>query len=159
MAQKRNPKQVRLVIGLIFALFLMINAVLNTVAVVAGLKSSDPLIALPGDSSPAVRLVLFVIGAGLSWLLGRMLYGFLISGEIPVAESVNYAYILLFYFLLIFAALAFLGVLSWMFLFILFLVLLLFSVFTLWRLLGGVFTVGSVLAASIAAAVTFYLIR
>src|SRR6266498_5344236 len=151
-------KRVRLFLGLFFALFLIVNAILSTIGVVAGLRGMQPLNLLPAETSPAVRLLIFVVGVGLSWLIGRMLYKSLINGEVAVGESTNTAYIMLFYLLLVFAAFCFIGVLNWFILPILFAILLIFSVFALWRLLGGGFTLGSVASAFVAAFVTFYLL-
>src|SRR5712692_5649077 len=99
MATKAKAKQVRLFLGLFFALFLVVNAILSTIGTVAGLRGAQSFALLPSETSPAVRLVIFVIGVGLSWLIGRMLYKSLINGEIPVGESTNTAYIMLFYLL------------------------------------------------------------
>lgn len=158
MATKQKTQHVRLLLGIFFALFLIVNAILNTLAVVAGVRGAEPLTLMPSDTSPAVRLLIFVIGIVLSWLVGRTLYKFLINGELPVGDSTNTSYVMLFYLLMMFAGLSFLGILNWFLLPFLFLVLLVFSVFTLWRLIGLGYTFGSVVAAFAAAFITFYLI-
>jgi hypothetical protein len=158
MAETKNLKHVHLVLGLIFAFFLILNAIFDTIAFVAKSNEGQASVGLPADTSPAVRLLMFLIGAVVSWLLGGMLYRFLIKGTIPVSESTNTACVLVFYFVLTFATFAFLGVLAWFWLPLLFLVLLIFSVITLWGLLGGVFTTGAVVGAFAAAFVTFYLL-
>lgn len=158
MAQKPNPKRVRLVLGLMIATFLIVNAILNVVAIVAGMNEQDPAIGLPPDISPAVRLLVFLMSIGLTWLIGRSLYRFQINGEISVTESTNTARVMVFCFLLLFATLSFLRVWSWFWLPVFFAILLVFSVITLWRLLGGAYTAGTVVCALAAAFVTFYLV-
>jgi hypothetical protein len=59
---------------------------------------------------------------------------------------------------LTFIGVAFLGVLSWLWLAILLLILLVVSLFTLWRVLGSWFVVGAIVAALIVAWLTFYLL-
>lgn len=159
MTTQEKRKRVKLFIGLSFGLFLIANAILSTIGVVAGLRGVQLFTLLPSETAPAVRLVIFVIGLGLSWLIGRMLYKFLINGEIPLSDSTNTAYIMLFYLLLVFAALSFIGVLNGFILPILFVILLFFSVVTLWRLIGVAVAFGSVAAAFTAAFLTFYLIN
>jgi hypothetical protein len=150
MAKAKTAKQVRLVLGLIFALFLLVNGVFHTLAVMAGLGGETPLSLLPEDVSPAVRLILFVIGIGVSWLLARMLFKFLVNEEVLVGDSTNTAYILLFYLVLTFSMVSFVSVLGWFWLPVLFLVLLIYSVFTLWKLIGGLLTAGAVALTFIA---------
>jgi hypothetical protein len=151
-------RQVRLYLGLFFASFLILSAVVTVVAVVDGLKADVPHMLLPADTPPAARLLLFVIGLGISWYAGRMLFRFLMRGELPVGDATNIAYVMLFYLLQLFAAVAFLGVLYWFLFPFFFLVLLIISVIALWEILGGLFTACSVALALVAAFATFYLL-
>jgi len=153
-----KAKQVRLWIGMCFALFLVVSAWLSTLAVIGGLNADAPWgYIIPPDTSPAVRLLFFVIGLGFSWFIGRMFYRWLISGEIGVADSVSIAYALGLYLLLAFAAIVFLGVLHWFLLPFMFLILVVFSVLSIWRLLGGLYSFGALAAAAITSVVTLYL--
>jgi hypothetical protein len=151
-----KAKQVRLWIGLCFALFLMVSACLCTLAVIGGFNS-DAWVPMPPDTAPAIRLLLFVIGLVFSWVIGSMCYRGLIKGEIGVADSVNIAYGLALYLLLIIAAIFFLGVIYWFLLPFMFLILVVFSVLSIWRLLGGVYSFGALAAAAITSVVTLYL--
>lgn len=157
MAKEKTAKQVRLVLGLLFALFLLVNAVFHTLAIIAGLNGKGPPFVLPEDISPALRLILFIIGIGVSWLLARMLFKYLIDGRVSVGDSTNTAYILLFYLLLTFATFSFLGVIGWFWLPVLFLVLLLYSIFTLWKLIGGPLTAGVVALTFVAIIGTWFM--
>lgn len=150
-------KQVRLWLGLIFTLFLASNAFLSTLAALGGLRTGNPIMLLSADTSPAVRLLMFVIGLAVSWGIGNIIYRLLINGEIRVGESVIIAYVFLGFLLLIFAAIAFLGIFYWFLLPLLFVILLVFSILVLWRLLGGLFTLGAIAAALLVAFVTYYL--
>jgi hypothetical protein len=152
-----KARQVRLWIGIIFVLLLTGSAVLSTVAVIVGLKGESAWVPLQ-DASPAVRLLLFVIGLGLSWVVGRFLYQMLVSGEIEVGDSVSIACMLALYGILIAATIAFLAVLYWFLLPFLFLILVVISVLAIWRLLGGLYSFGALAAAAIASAVTLYLV-
>jgi hypothetical protein len=158
MAKQRSPKKVKLVVGLLFTLFLVINAIFHTVAVHAWMNDKNPVFPPLEDISPAVRILLFLVGIGVSWLLARMLYRFLIKGEVTVGDSVNTSYILLFYLGLTFATFSFLGVMAWFWLPLLFLVLLIYSIFTLWSLIGGLFTIGAVVLTFFAIIGTWFFV-
>lgn len=158
MAKPRIPKKARVTLGLLFAVFLLINSIFLVLEAAAGLTGEGGFRFLSADVSVAARLLLFVIGIGTSWLLARMLYKFLIKGKITVSDSVNTAYILLFYLLLTFATFSFLGAIGWFWLPLLFLVLLIYTVFTLWRLIGALFTIGVVVLTFLAMIGTWFVI-
>lgn len=138
MAPARSAGNVRNTIAIMFTIFLLINAVAQTVAVIGGLRQTSMIVTpFNEDTPPALRLILFLIGMGLSWILARILYKFMVRGKISVDESTNTSYVLMFYFLLLFATLSFLNVINWFWLPVLFLVLLVYTIFTLWSLVGG----------------------
>lgn len=151
-----KARQVRLWIGLIFGALLAGGSVLSTLAVIVGLKGEAAWVPLQ-DSSPAVRLLLFVIGLGLSWIVGRFLYQTLVNGELDVNDSVSIAYMLAIYGILIAATIAFLAVLYWFLLPFAFFILAVISLLSIWRLLGGLYSFGALAAAAVASAVTLYL--
>lgn len=155
---ERKASEVRLYLGMLFATFLTINAIGSVIAVISGLRTELAYTPLPNDTAPAVRLVVFVIGLAISWFVGRMLFRYLIKGEIPLGDSTNIAYVLLFYLLLLFASVAFLGVLYWLLFPFFFVLLLIISVIALWELLGAGFTIGAVGLALLAGFLTFYLL-
>jgi hypothetical protein len=155
---ERKASEVRLYLGMLFATFLTVNAIGSVISVINGLKTEQTFTPLPSDTAPAVRLVVFVIGLAISWFVGRMLFRYLIKGEIPLGDSTNIAYVLLFYLLLLFASVAFLGVLYWFLFPFFFVLLLIISVIALWELLGAGFTIGAVGLALLAGFLTFYLL-
>lgn len=155
---ERRASDVRTYVGLLFAAFLTVNAIACVLAVVGGIRTEQAFVPLSSDTSPAVRLLVFVLGLGCSWFVGKMLYRYLIRGEVPVGDSTNIAYVLLFYLLLLFASVAFLGVLYWFLFPFFFLVLLVISVIALWEILGPLFTLGAVALAMLGGFVTFYLL-
>lgn len=140
MAKAKAAKNIRLILGFLFLIFLIINAVFHTLAVIAGMKGQDPIRLMPEDISPGVRLLIFLIGIGLSWILARMLFKFLISGKVQVGDSTNIAYVLLGYLLLTFATFSFFSVIGWFWLPVLFFILLIYSLLALWKIIGGAFT-------------------
>jgi hypothetical protein len=141
MATVRTAQNVRTTLAVLFTLFLLINAIFQTLAVVAGLRQTQLLLTVFNeDTSPSIRLIVFLIGCGVSWLLARTLYKFMLKGRVAVGDSTNTAFVLFFYFLLIFATLAFLNVITWFWLPVLFLILLVYTIFTLWSLVGGALT-------------------
>lgn len=153
-----KARQARLLVGMFFALFLVVSAWLTTLAVIGRLNADAAWgNLLPLDTSPAVRLLFFVIGMAFSWLVGRVFYRQMIKGEVWVDDSVSIAFGLTFYLLLIFAAVFFLGVIYWLLLPIAFFILVVFSMLSIWRLLGGLYSFGALAAAAITSVVTLYL--
>lgn len=138
MAAPKNAQNVRNTLAVLFTVFLLIHAILQTLAVIGGLKNTQILTTPFNDeSSPAMRLLLFLLGAAVSWFLSRMLYKFMVKGQLTVGDSTNASFVLLFYLLLIFATLAFLNAISWFWLPVFFLILLIYSAFILWSLAGA----------------------
>lgn len=155
MPKLKSPKKIRMAIGLIFAGFLILNVIIHTMGIVVNLKAGKAFFILPADISFGIRIFLFLIGIVISWLLAQKVYKFMLEGECAVNESANTSFIVLFYILLTIATFAFLGALTWFWLPILLLILFIFSLFTLWRLLGGLLTFLTILLAIIAGIGTF----
>jgi hypothetical protein len=150
-----KPKNVRPMIAAVFGLFFLMNILLFVLALLAAFKGDQAPKVLPADLGMGVRLLIFVLGLGASWTLGRWLYMQLVDGEIPVVEASTAALVMLFYLLLVFASLAFLGGFSWIWQGVVLLVLLLMTLFGLARILGVPLTVLVIALVLIAGAVVF----
>ena len=107
-------RNARLWVALTLTLFLMLNGVLLVLTLGAVLRELPLPVLLSDESSPAMRLVLFAGGLAVSWLVAGMLYRRMIEAWEPIAEGVQVGFVLFFYMLLTFFALAFLGALGWM---------------------------------------------
>jgi hypothetical protein len=151
-------KNVRPMIAVVFGLFFLMNIFLFILALMAALKGDQAPQVLPADLGIGVRLLIFLLGLGASWALGRWLYMQLVDGEIPVVEASTAAVTMLFYLLLVFASLAFLGGFSWIWQGVVLLVLLLMTLFGLARILGLLLTVGVIVIGLIAGVVTFLIL-
>jgi hypothetical protein len=99
-------------------------------------KASAGWMFLPEDVGNGTKLGIFLLGAAISWFLGRWLFLQMIEGDLGVDESSMASLVLLFYLLLVFLGLAFLGATSWLWQSILFLVLILLTLFALGRVVG-----------------------
>lgn len=152
-----QPKDVRPMVGTVFGLFFLMNVLLFVVALVAAIKGTNAPQVLPEDLGGGVRLMIFLLGLGASWGLGRWLFMQLMEGEIGVLESGNAAQVLLFYLLLVFAGVAFMGGFTWIWQGVVLLVLLLLTIFGLARVLGLALTVGMIFAVLILGGVLFYM--
>ena len=152
-----RPRNVRPMIAVVFGLFFLMNVLLFVLALHAPFKGDQAPQVLPADLGMGVRLLIFVLGLGISWALGRWLYMQLVEGEIPVAEASTASLVMLFYLLLVFASLAFLGGFSWVWQGIVLLVLLLMTLFGLARILGAPLTI-LVIALGLIAGAVFFLI-
>ena len=91
---------------------------------------------IPEDVGLGIRMLIFLVGAGLSWALGRWLYMRMVEGQIKVPESATAALVLLFYLLLTFAGLAFLGGFSWIWQTVFLILLVLMTLLGLSRVVG-----------------------
>src|SRR5215213_11260145 len=97
MAANRTAQNVRYTLAGLFTFFLIANAVFQTLAVIGGLKSAQLLVTpFNEETSQAVRLLIFLLGFGVSWLLARALYKFMMKGQLAVSDSANAAFVLLF---------------------------------------------------------------
>ena len=154
-ASSSNPRKSA---GVLFFCVLVVSMCLCALAAArSGDDQSAPLRLLPEEVTLAVRLLLFICGAALSWAVGRWLYKFLVRGFVPMAESLSGALAMLFFGLLLFVMIAFIGELPWAVILVLLLMVLAFSIPAFWRLLGGRLA-GAILAvAFVVAGATFYL--
>jgi hypothetical protein len=157
MIQDAKGNRVKYAVGAIFAGFLILNVVLLTMQAVYSLKDIEPPSILPQDFSIAGRVIIFMIGLFLSWLIARQLYSLMLKGQIHIGESANTSVIMLSYLALTFATLVFVGILSWFWLPFLLLMLLIFTGIAMWRSLGAVVTILVVLAAIAISATTAFL--
>jgi len=148
---KRSPMVVA-----IFGVFFLINVLLLALALLAAFKEGKAPQLLPEDVGMGVRLLLLVIGFGASWGLGHWMYRQLVDEEISVDESATAALVLMCYLLLVFAGVAFLGGISWIWQGALLIVLSLFTLFGLNRVLGTLAAVVVILIGLIAGAGLFY---
>jgi hypothetical protein len=105
-----------------------------------------------------IRILVFAIGAGLSWLLGRWLYMRMVEGEVKVPEAGTAAMVLLFYLLLTFAGLAFLGGFSWIWQTLFLIVLILMTLLGLSRVIGMMPAASVLVACFVGGAVLFFLL-
>jgi hypothetical protein len=112
MPAQQGVKDVRPLVVTVFTIFCLTNIFLLVISLLIAFKNSK-LQAIPEDIGLGVRVVIFLIGAGLSWALGRWLYMRMVEGNIKVPEAATAALVLLFYLLLTFAGLTFLGGFSW----------------------------------------------
>jgi hypothetical protein len=145
-------------IATVFGVFFLLNIVLFVLALLAAIKGGHAQQVLPADTSGGVRILIFVIGLGASWTLGRWLFMRLVESEVPVWESISSAQVMLFYLLLIFAGVAFLGGFSWIWQGVILLVLVLLTLFGLSRVLGLPLTIGLILLALVLGAVLFFVL-
>src|ERR1035441_2890586 len=112
MPAQQNVKDARPLIVAVFTVFCLANIFLLVVSLLVAFKNSK-FQPIPEDVGLGIRMMVFLIGAGLSWMLGRWLYMRMVEGEVKVPEAGTAAMVLLFYLLLTFAGLAFLGGFSW----------------------------------------------
>ena len=128
-------KNVRLTLTTIFGVFFFANVLVFVLSLWAAFGSGKAVL-LPEDLSTGVRLVIFLVGAGISWIAGRWLFMQLIHGDLGVDESSNAAILMLGYLLLMFTGIAFISAWSWLWLLILLLVLVLGTMLILRRIVG-----------------------
>ncbi len=147
---------VRTMIGMIFGLFFLMNVVLLILALWFAFAHDGKAMILPTDLSMGVRLVIFAAGTALSWFLGRWLFLQMIEGNLGIDESSNAAFVLLFYILLVFAGVAFIGPSYWLWQAILMMVLILLTLFVLRRVLGLLLAV-AIMGASLVLGIVLYL--
>jgi hypothetical protein len=134
-AQEQVAKNVKPLIVTVFTVFCLANILLLVVSLLVAFRDSK-LELLPEDVGLGVRILIFAVGAALSWALGRWVYMRMVEGEIRVPESATAALVLLFYLLLTFAGLAFLGGFSWIWQTVFLAILVLMTLLGLSRVIG-----------------------
>jgi len=157
MAIQQNAKNVKPLIIAVFTIFCLTNILLLAISLLVAFKKSKLQI-IPDDVGLGVRILIFLVGAGLSWALGRWLYMRMVDGEIKVPESATIALVLLFYLLLTFAGLAFLGGFSWIWQLFFLLVLLLMTLLGISRVIGILASVLVIVLCVAAGAALFFLL-
>jgi hypothetical protein len=156
MAEAIQPNR-SLFLGGVFTLLLLGDVMLVTAGAVTA-NSDHTFALLPPDTSPAIRLLVFFLGLGLSWWFGRFVLLNLVNSRVPFDTSANVAFTMVFFLLFTFAGLAFLGMLSWVLLAVLLAVLFLVVIAALWSLLGAMWVLGAIVLASVGAWLVFYLL-
>jgi hypothetical protein len=123
----------------------------------AGRALKDPNWKLWGeDFSLVLRLLIFLLGAGLAWAVGRMTVAPWIRGTVTVADAAPAAWCFVFLVAVFFTAMAFAGAWHWAFLLLLLAIALLFSAPAFWKLLGGTITALALFLALVAGFAAFY---
>jgi hypothetical protein len=154
----QRAQTLRIYLGGFFALILIVNVVIAVVAAIAEISHKEDLRIWPADFPPAGRLLVFVAGLLLSYFIARWLYRQMFHAEIPIGTATSTAHVFLFLILFAMIGLAFLGVLSWIWLAVLIFLIIVFAIVTVWSLLGGVSVVACILAAAVAGWLVFYLL-
>ncbi len=134
----RDVSAAKVKAGMLFLLMLL------ALCVLAGIGSAHPArpVALLGeDVSFLVRLALVLIGWGLSWWAGKLIYKFLLNAWVPVAEATGSGITFAFFLALVFLLVAGTGELHWGLAILLVVLLIGFSMSVLWQLVGGVMVV------------------
>ncbi len=157
MPTQQGVKDVRPLVVTVFTVFCLANIFLLVISLLIAFKNSK-LQPIPEDIGLGVRVVIFLIGAGLSWALGRWLYMRMVEGNIKVPESATAALVLLFYLLLTFAGLAFLGGFSWIWQSVFLVVLMLMTLLGLSRVIGTKAAVFVLVICIVAGIVLFFLL-
>ena len=156
MSTQQDVKDVKPLIVSVFTIFCLANVMLLVISLLVAFKNSK-LQLIPEDVGLGVRILIFLLGAGLSWALGRWLYMRMVEGAVRVPESASAAFVLLFYLLLTFAGLAFLGGFSWIWQAVFLLVLMLMTLLGLSRVIGTLASI-LVLAVCLLAGVALFLL-
>ena len=157
MSTQQQVKDVKPLIISVFAIFCLANVMLLAISLLLAFKNSK-LQLIPEDVGLGVRILIFLLGAGLSWALGRWLYMRMVEGEIRVPESASAALVLLFYLLLTFAGLAFLGGFSWIWQAVFLLVLMLMTLLGLSRVIGTLASILVLVLCLLAGVALFFLL-
>ena len=150
-------RNVKPVIITVFGVFFILNVILLALGLLVAFKDQHPMI-LPEDTGMAVRILIFLVGAGLSWALGRWLYHQLIDGEIPVGDSGSAAVVMLLYIVLVFAGLAFLNGISWIWQAVILMILVLMTLFGLNRVVGWLAALAVIVAGLALGAALFFVL-
>jgi hypothetical protein len=157
MPTQQGVKDVRPLVVTVFTVFCLANIFLLVISLLIAFKNSK-LQPIPEDIGLGVRVIIFLIGAGLSWALGRWLYMRMVEGNIKVPESATAALVLLFYLLLTFAGLAFLGGFSWIWQSVFLVVLMLMTLLGLSRVIGTKAAIFVPVICIVAGIVLFFLL-
>jgi hypothetical protein len=156
MPAQQGVKDAKPLIIAVFTVFCLANIFLLVISLLIAFKNSK-FQPIPEDVGLGIRMLIFLVGAGLSWALGRWLYMRMVEGQIKVPEAATAALVLVFYLLLTFAGLAFLGGFSWIWQTVFLVVLVLMTLLALSRVIGMRFAV-FVLVICLLAGVTLFIL-
>jgi hypothetical protein len=129
MPAQQGVKDVKPLVVAVFTVFCLANIFLLVISLLIAFKNSK-FQPIPEDVGLGIRMLIFLVGAGLSWALGHWLYMRMVEGEIKVSESATAALVLLF------AGLAFLGGFSWIWQTVFLILLVLMTLLGLSRVIG-----------------------
>jgi hypothetical protein len=135
MPAQQSAKDVRPLVVTVFTVFCLANICLLVISLLIAFKNGK-FQPIPEDVGLGIRMLIFLVGAVLSWTLGRWLYMRMVEGQVKVPESATAAFVLLFYLLLTFAGLAFLGGFSWIWQALFLIVLVLMTLLGLSHVIG-----------------------
>lgn len=140
-----------------FLILLALNVVLCAAALGTAVRGDHPWSIIPEESPPALRLLAFLVGAGAAWIAGRLMLETLVMGHVAIVKAVTGAWSIVFYLMLLFIGVAFVGAIHWGFLLVLLIIVLFYSVPALWELLGAMRAGLILVVCLLAGGVTFYL--
>ncbi|MCX6625125.1 MAG: hypothetical protein NTY38_29510 [Acidobacteria bacterium] len=151
-----QKKAVRRNVAIVFALFLLFNVALLALALAAAFGQAQPLALFPEETGVAVKIIVALLGAALSWGMGRWLYLQMLNGWLPADESATGAMVLMLYMVLFLVGAVFLGPALWLWQVVLLAVLLLLTLFGLRPVLGAVLAVVIIALCLAAGAVVYH---
>ena len=157
MRAQTDSKSASALIVAIFATFCLANVLLLAIALLMAFKNST-LQLIPEEVGFGIRMLIFLIGTGLSWALGRWLYMRMVQGEIRVPESATAALVMTAYLLLTFASLAFIGGFSWIWQSLFLLVLFLMTLLALGPVIGTLASMSVIALCLLAGAGLFFML-
>lgn len=137
----------------VFGLFFLMNAALFAISL---LVANDKVVPPMAEFGFAVQLLLLLVGMGLSWVIGRWIYGLLLDGTFEVNDSANAAWIILFSLILLFATISFLSTITWIWQGIILLVVILFAFIGLTRVFSILSTAAIIILGLLIAAAIYY---
>ena len=157
MQVQQGVKDAKPLVVAVFTVFCLANIFLLVISLLIAFKNSkyQPI---PEDVGLGIRMLIFLVGAGLSWALGRWLYMRMVEGQIKVSESATAALVLLFYLLLTFAGLAFLGGFSWIWQTVFLILLVLMTLLGLSRVIGMRSAIFVLIMCLLAGVVLFFML-
>ncbi len=149
---------VRTMVSVIFSVFFLANVLLLVMSLWSAFGGGGRAVLLPEDLNAGVRILIFVVGAAISWFLGRWLFLQMVEGNMSIDESSNTSFVLIFYLMLLFLGIAFMSAWTWLWQAVLMIVLVLLTLFILRRILREVYALlimGSCLVIGVIVYVVF----
>jgi hypothetical protein len=115
-------------------LFLCLLVLLCGLAGIGTAHPAKPLTVLPEDFTFLVRLLIVLVGCGLSWWAGKLMYTFLLKAWVPVEEATGGGVCFVFFLALFCLLVVSSGELHWGVAILLVVLLIAFCLPVLWRL-------------------------